>query len=167
AVDIDENKLDTVPTLNPFVHGDATRGKTLFADAGCPSCHTVGEQKSVSPGPDLTEIGAYRNWAWLAESIIDPNAEIGSNWKYTTIYLKPAKNSFRKEKIVFGFLRENSEEQVKIVNDRNQLETFSGDQVKRVEASTVSKMPTNYSEILTFQQMSDLLSYLQTLKDSE
>ncbi|RMF65651.1 MAG: hypothetical protein D6743_07685 [Calditrichaeota bacterium] len=164
AIDIDEDKLDTLPAWNPFIHGDATRGKTLFTDAGCPSCHTVGEKKSVSPGPDLTGIGAYRNWTWLAQSIIDPNAEIGSNWKYASVYLKPPKKSFKKEEIVNGFLRENSAEQVKVLVDNDRVEVFPGKRVIRVEVSPVSKMPTNYSEILTLQQISDLIAYLQSLK---
>ncbi|NIR69202.1 c-type cytochrome [candidate division KSB1 bacterium] len=169
AIDIDAKKLQTKPTMNPFKNGDPERGKTIFTDAGCPSCHTTkpGEKKSSTAGPDLTAIGAFRNWTWLAESVIDPNAEIGSNWRYTTVFLKPESDGFQSEKTVFGFVRENTEEEVKILLEENRIATFSGDQVKRVEISELSKMPTNYGEILTFQQMADLIRYLQTLKGEQ
>ena len=68
------------------------------------------------------------------------------------------------EETVFGFLRKNSDEEVEILVAPGHLERLSGDRVKRVEVSQLSKMPTNYTEILSFQQMADLIRYLQTLK---
>ena len=61
--------------------GDLKRGANVFQSMGCASCHTIDDFKAISLGPELTEIGAFRNWAWLAESVIDPNAEIGANWR--------------------------------------------------------------------------------------
>jgi len=165
SIDIDEDKLATVPAMNPFEKGDATRGQVLFQDAGCPSCHTVGEKESVSPGPDLTAIGAYRNWTWLAESILNPNAEIGSNWHYATLHVKPPKKSFRSEVTVQGFVRENSDEEVNIEGSNRTVHAFPASRVISLDISEVSKMPTNYSEILTFQQVSDLIAFLQSLKE--
>ncbi len=164
SINIDEDKLKTIPTMNPFTNGNAERGKILFNDAGCNSCHTVGEQKAVSPAPDLTEIGAFRNWTWLAESVIDPNAEIGSNWKYATVYVNEVKKGFKTEKTFLGFLRENTEDSVKVLGDGPRMFAFPRSQVNHVIVNKETKMPADYAEILTFQQMADLITYLQSLK---
>ncbi|MCH8010651.1 MAG: c-type cytochrome [Candidatus Marinimicrobia bacterium] len=154
-INIDRQKLDTEPSMNPFRNGDPQRGETVFKDAGCNSCHIVGDQKAVSPGPELTEIGAYRNWTWLAESVIDPNAEIGANWKNADVYLKIGE-------MVTGILRKNTDEEIKLLVSQDHLRTFSGDEIERVEIDESTKMP-NY-RFLTFEQISDLISYLQTLR---
>ncbi len=74
---------------SPFRRGDPKRGKAVFEDMGCRSCHTVGAQKAISVAPELTAIGAFRNWTWLAQAVVEPNAEIGANWKDATVFLKP------------------------------------------------------------------------------
>ncbi|MFQ5915571.1 MAG: c-type cytochrome [Nitrospinota bacterium] len=157
AININKNVLDSLPSMNPFRNGDPVRGKEIFTEAGCNSCHAVGHREESSIGPDLTAIGAYRNWAWLAESVIDPNAEIGANWKNATVYLNSGKS-------VSGILRKNTDKKVKIMLDSDHSETFPRNEVKRVELSKLSRMPGDYGDLLTFQQMADLIAYLQTLK---
>ena len=127
----------------------------------------MGAQKAVSVGPDLTQIGAYHNWTWLAESLVDPNAEIGKEWHYATVYLVPDEDDvFALEETVEGFLRKNTDAEVEILVAPERLERLPKEGVTRIEVSELSKMPTNYVEILSFQQMADLITYLQTLKGS-
>ena len=167
AINLNSEKLATLPAMNPFRRGDAERGKAAFQEVGCNSCHTVGAQKAVSVGPDLTQIGAYHNWTWLAESLVDPNAEIGKEWHYATVYLVPDEDDvFALEETVEGFLRKNTDAEVEILVAPERLERLPKERVTRIEVSELSKMPTNYVEILSFQQMADLITYLQTLKGS-
>ena len=167
SINLDKEKLATLPAMNPFRHGDPERGKAVFQEAGCNSCHTVGAQKAVSVGPDLTQIGAYRNWTWLTESLLDPNAEIGPEWQYATVYLAPEEDDlFAFEETVEGFLRKNTDTVLEILVASERLERLPKERVTRVEVSELSKMPTDYVETLTFQQMADLITYLQTLKGS-
>ncbi|MFQ5846746.1 MAG: c-type cytochrome [Candidatus Methylomirabilales bacterium] len=157
AIDINKNVLDSLPSMNPFRNGNPKRGKEVFTEAGCNSCHAVGHRDESSIGPDLSAIGAYRNWAWLAESVIDPNAEIGANWKNATVNLKSGKS-------VSGILRKKTAKTIQIMVSSDQVMTLSRDKIGRIEISTLSRMPGDYGELLTFQQMADLLRYLQTLK---
>ena len=167
AINLNKEKLATLPAMNPFRRGDPERGKTVFQEVGCNSCHTVGARKAVSVGPDLTQIGAYRNWTWLAESLVDPNAEIGKEWQYATVYLAPEEDDvFALEEEIEGFLRKITDAEVEILVAPERLERLPKERVTRVEVSEISKMPTNYVEILSFQQMADLITYLQTLKMS-
>ena len=165
AINLNQEKLATLPAMNPFRRGDSERGKAVFQEVGCNSCHTVGARKAVSIGPDLTQIGAYYNWTWLAESLLDPNAEIGKEWQYATVYLAPEEDDeWALEELIEGFLRKNTDAEVEILVAPERLERLPRERVTRVEVSELSKMPVNYVEILSFQQMADLITYLQTLK---
>lgn len=163
AINIDEQKLATEPRMNPFRNGDSQRGGKVWYEMGCNSCHTVGDEEGESAGPDLTAIGAYRNWTWLAESLFEPNKEIGKNWVYTTVYYEPEDTRFVSEESVQGFLRKNTEEEVQILTMSKEIMSLPGDRVRSIEESETSKMPTNYGEILTFQQAADLIVYLQSI----
>lgn len=163
AIDIDEQKLATEPRMNPFRNGDAERGAQVWRDMGCQSCHAVGDAEGVSAGPDLTAIGAYRSWTWLAESILEPNQEIGKDWVYTTVTYEPEDSRFVSEKSVQGFLRKNTEQEVQILTMAKEIMSLPADRVIRIEVSENSKMPTNYGELLTFEQASDLIAYLQSI----
>ena len=49
----------------------ASQGQTVFRDQGCYGCHTVG--KTGTPiAPDLSQIGAKRDRAYLARWLRDP-----------------------------------------------------------------------------------------------
>lgn len=155
GIDIRANSLQTTPSFNPFHLGDVERGKALFTEMGCDKCHAVGN-RGGGLGPDLSSIGAYRNWAWLAESILDPNAEVGINWTPVTVELDWGDP-------VVGILRADTESSVTVLVGKDEFETVSKDEIATVDISEESNMPTNFGEILTFQQIADLIGYLQTL----
>jgi putative heme-binding domain-containing protein len=51
--------------------GDWARGRELYVSTGCAQCHIVkGEGSGL--GPELTEIGAKRNSAYLREALLEP-----------------------------------------------------------------------------------------------
>jgi cytochrome c len=63
------------------LEGDAERGKTIFADGGCGSCHTfapAGSQGKI--GPELNELKTHADAAgqpldqYVRSSIVNPNA---------------------------------------------------------------------------------------------
>src|SRR4051812_11645635 len=59
--------------------GPGAAGKAYFAQAGCASCHKVGEDGSAV-GPDLTWAGYRHSKEWLEMFIQDPQA-----WKKDTL----------------------------------------------------------------------------------
>jgi len=176
GIDINGQQLDTEPMLNPFRDGDPSRGRKVFQKMQCRGCHTVGDQEAISIGPDLTEIGAYRNWTWLAQSVIDPNAEIGANWQNATVYLKSDAPDEEDEAYddygdddeegekVSGILRGNTADTVRLLVGHNRFRTLERGQVDHVEVDKHTRMPTNYGRLMTFQEMADLVKYLGSLK---
>lgn len=159
AVDIDRRELQTLPPLDPFQSGDPNRGKATFKEVGCANCHAVGSEGG-GVGPELTAIGAYRNWEWLAESILDPDAEIGHEWTGATVYPYWGET-------ISGMLRANTDSVVTLMIMADEFESFPRDEVERVEISETSSMPRNYGEILTFRQIADIVVYLEILKGEE
>lgn len=159
AVDVDRRQLQVEPAFNPFRSGDLLRGKATFKEVGCGNCHAVGSEGG-GVGPELTAIGAYRNWEWLAESILDPDAEIGHEWTGATVFPYWGET-------VSGMLRANTDSVVTLMVMADEFESFPRSEVERVEISETSSMPRNYSQILTFRQIADIVIYLENLKGEE
>lgn len=156
SIQFDEALLATVPSADPFSDGDTTGGKETFVAMGCPGCHTTPQKHAISVGPDLSRIGAYRNWTWLAESIVNPNGEVGANWKNTNVYLKSGD-------IASGILRARSSEAVELLIGYERSESYPMSEVDKIEIIPGSRMPADYGELLTFKQLSDIIAYLESL----
>ena len=53
--------------------GDPSRGRDVYAKAGCAACHLV-DGAGTSVGPDLSDIGSKRGAAFLRQSLVEPSA---------------------------------------------------------------------------------------------
>jgi len=260
SINLNPQTLATQLEPTPFRHGNAQRGEKVFVEMGCGSCHTVGDRPGISVAPDLTAIGAFRNWTWLSQSIVDPSAEVGANWKDATVFLKPGikvalDQGFESDELfddeefdddegvsgssnksadeltialaelekvqalvarleargdaakgdetsvanddslpnrgeptghveatantsdheeagddidvgesVPGVLRENSTTQVTLLVAPDRFATFPREQVALVKMSKGSRMASNYGELMTFQQLADLVRFLESRK---
>ncbi len=57
--------------------GGAPDGKTLFTENGCGACHALADAGTTGgTGPDLDDVLADKDAAFIKESITDPGAEI-------------------------------------------------------------------------------------------
>lgn len=52
---------------------DATQGKAVYAKLRCSMCHKV-EGSGGKKGPDLTDVGAKRDAAWLGKYLPNPKS---------------------------------------------------------------------------------------------
>lgn len=164
-MDFPASLLESKPEWNPFEYGSAERGKLVFEKMKCFSCHTVGDRESISVGPDLTEIGKFRNWTWISQAIVDPNAEIGANWQSATVFLEPDPDDpYGEIEEVFGILRQNDDKGIRLMVGHNKFETWTADEVNHIVLESVSRMPTNFGAILPFNDLSDLIAYVLSLK---
>ena len=72
----------TTPTTRPEQpSGSAEAGKAVFQAQGCGGCHTftaAGANGTV--GPNLDEVLAGKDAAFVRESIVDPNAEVAQGF---------------------------------------------------------------------------------------
>ena len=61
--------------------GNAQAGRAVFVSQGCGSCHTFAPAGATGTvGPNLGEVLAGKDAAFIDESIVDPNAEIASGF---------------------------------------------------------------------------------------
>jgi mono/diheme cytochrome c family protein len=61
--------------------GNAAAGRTVFEGQGCGSCHTFAPAGSTGTvGPNLGEVLAGKDAAFIRQSIVDPNAEIAQGF---------------------------------------------------------------------------------------
>jgi mono/diheme cytochrome c family protein len=61
--------------------GSAEAGRAVFVDQGCGGCHTFAPAgSSGTVGPNLGEVLAGKDAAFIRESIVDPNAEVASGF---------------------------------------------------------------------------------------
>jgi mono/diheme cytochrome c family protein len=61
--------------------GSAEAGRAVFVDQGCGGCHTFAPAgTSGTVGPNLDEVLAGKDAAFIRESIVDPNAEVASGF---------------------------------------------------------------------------------------
>lgn len=59
----------------------APSGKTVFTEEGCGACHALADAgTSGGVGPDLDDVLADKDPAFIEKSIVDPNAEIASGY---------------------------------------------------------------------------------------
>jgi putative heme-binding domain-containing protein len=139
--------------------GNAANGKSIVEGKGeCLQCHRIGRQGTVA-GPDLTGIGGMRRAVDLEKSLIDPDAEIRpDNMTVRAVAKDGTKISGRlmnMDTYSFQILESGSEK----------LRTLKKDQLREYEVMKKSPMPS-YRDKLSAQEISDVLTYLVSLKEN-
>lgn len=62
--------------------GEAEAGKSVFADAGCGSCHTVAAAgSSAQVGPNLDESLQGKDEQYIYDAIVNPDAQIAEGFQ--------------------------------------------------------------------------------------
>ena len=135
--------------------GDAARGKQLYREKACQTCHMTGGEGGRL-GPDLTYIGLNYSREQLRESLVDPDAEVGA--KYRTVVVAKGGDS------VEGVLLNEDSYTVNLLDRGERFRRFDKSGAK-VEKPAKSLMPA-YSN-LTEQQMDDMLAYMCSLGGEE
>jgi putative heme-binding domain-containing protein len=136
--------------------GDPARGKALFDTKGaCASCHRVNGAGSRI-GPDLTAVGATRSAAELQRALIDPNADVQPNARYYRVTLKDGTK-------IEGRLLGHDTFTVQLLDSKEQLRSLNKSDLR--EAAFVDSPMPSYRTTLTPQEISDLVSYLSSLRN--
>jgi putative membrane-bound dehydrogenase-like protein len=138
--------------------GDVARGQTVFNSgrAACLSCHAIG-YIGGRIGPDLTRIGQVRGERDLLEAIVFPSASFARGYESVIVYR-------RSGQALSGVLRSDAPDEV-IVFDAAGTETrIPRPDVADIQPGTVSLMPPGLGEILTRQELADLLAFLRAAR---
>ena len=138
--------------------GDAKIGRKLFeGDAGCIACHRA-NQLGAAIGPALDGVGALYDRATLIESVLYPSKQIFDGYHTVTITLKNAETHA-------GFLRYETAEEVLLVDVTGAQHHLPKAQIAQREESATSLMPEGLQAALSLAEFSDLISYLESLRE--
>jgi putative membrane-bound dehydrogenase-like protein len=155
----DKKPLPAIPNLVKL-KGESANGKSVFAKQGtCAKCHVVnGEGKNV--GPDLSEIGKKLGREAVFESILYPSASILHNYETWVIETK-------KGTTANGLLVSKTAEEISIKDSEAIVRTFKIAEVESITRSPISLMPADLHQLMSTQELVDVVEYLLTLKEAK
>jgi putative heme-binding domain-containing protein len=146
------NTLDR-GSLNP---GNPARGQLVFEGKGaCLNCHRV-NGKGSRKAPDLSDVGAVRSAGSIERSLVEPNLQMMP-------INRPVHIVTREGKAIDGRRVNEDTYTVQIADQEGRLLSLQKSDLREFTVATKSNMPS-YKGELTPAEMSDLVSYLLTLK---
>ena len=131
-------------------------GKQAFAGAQCALCHRMGNAGGLV-GPDLTAVGSRFNRRDLLDSILNPSRVIDDKFRNTVLTLASGAN-------IIGTIEREDEKTITIRTSPllPQTTAVQKSDVKSRELSPISPMPPSLLNVLTQNQILDLLAYLES-----
>jgi len=147
-----------------YFKGNAEAGKKLFwsktSPVACAKCHTVGA-KGGKVGPNLTGIGAVYPPSFFVRAILNPSAEIATGFETTMV-------ATTDHRLITGIVVSDTKDKLVVRDARSaagKLTTISKSNIRRRKFQPLSMMPGNYAKLMSVKQLSDILAYLESLKD--
>ncbi|MCA9193489.1 MAG: HEAT repeat domain-containing protein [Planctomycetales bacterium] len=144
--------------LSQLPQGNAARGLQVFrsAKATCSACHRMGYLGN-NIGPDLTRIGSSRTREALLEAMVFPSARLEQSYQ-------PWKILTADGNVYNGLIKRADESEVELQLSADKSIRISRHNIEREEPSSVSIMPTGIAELLTPQEIADVLECLQAAR---
>ncbi len=135
--------------------GDVRRGQDVFNSpkAACMSCHAIG-YVGGKLGPDLTKIGQVRTERDLLEAIVFPSASFARGYESVVV-------TTRSGQIQSGVLRSDLRDEVVLAIGEREEARVSRQHIADMQPGTASLMPQGLDEVLTRQELADLLAFLK------
>jgi putative heme-binding domain-containing protein len=147
-----EELLGSLPT------GDVRRGQIVFhsAKAACFSCHEMG-YRGGQIGPDLTRIGQIRNRRDLLEAIVFPSASFVRSYE-------PMRVTTSRGVTFNGVVRDQTAREIVLFDEQQQERRIPLADVESIEPSPVSVMPSGLDQLLTPQELADVITFLEAAR---
>ncbi len=140
-----------------LTRGDIDSGRRLFFGKSlCSTCHAVGGEGSTF-GPDLTTIGDIRSRHDIVEAILFPSASFAR--EYDTYRVRTAAATHT------GVLKEQLADAVVVEVAPEAAIRVPRTEIVGLEPAGVSMMPPGLERMLTEQELSDLVAFLESLPD--
>ncbi|HEX8915145.1 MAG TPA: c-type cytochrome [Humisphaera sp.] len=133
------------------------RGKAAFEQAQCLACHRFGNEGGAV-GPDITAVSSRFNRHDVLESIVDPNKVVSEQYQNTDVRTKDGE-------VVVGRVIEDKPEGLVLVTDMLKPEvrtTVKRADIKSATPSKLSPMPQGLINVLTKDEILDMLAYVES-----
>jgi putative heme-binding domain-containing protein len=133
-------------------NGDAKNGLVVFQRV-CSACHVVGGQFGKAFGPDLASI-RNRDAQFIMADILDPNRSIADKYEMWTITKKNGEK-------LNGIIAAETPTTITLSNIGASHMIISRGEIKTMESSETSAMPTGLEASVSIKEMRDLLAFLK------
>ena len=137
-------------------------GRKMFAAAGCFTCHRFGNEGGMT-GPDLTLAGGRYNARDLIDNILNPSKEINEQFVPTVLTKQDGTQ-------IIGSIVNLNNANVTVNTDPSdpwQRIDVNRATVKSIEPSKVSLMPPGLLNLLTKDEVLDLVAYVLSGGDAK
>lgn len=140
--------------------GDPVRGKAIYDGKGnCAGCHRI-RGVGARTGPDLSDIGIYRLAGDLERSLTDPDAEILAQNRHFQGATKDGAS-------INGTLLNEDKYSIQILDSNDRLVSVKRSSLRDSKIIADKSAMPSYKDKLSHQELSDLVSYLASLKGVE
>lgn len=138
--------------------GDPAAGKLVYEKVGCASCHIIEGEGGIL-GPELTDVGRRRGLSFLEESILNPEADLPTNYRGIQLVTSAAQT-------VAGIQLNEDDYSIQIRDTNGNPRSFLKHELKQIRRDNPSLMP-RYGSLLSAKQIEDLVAYLASLKGAQ
>lgn len=148
---------DLGPLLEQVENGrDFDRGRLAYEAAQCAKCHRFSGQGGAT-GPDITGVGARFTPEYLLEAMIVPSKVVSDQYINHVIYTEDGR-------VVTGRVIEDDGKVLKVRTDpfAEKLTEISKAKVEESIPSKTSEMPQGLINVLTKEEVLDLIAYLRS-----
>lgn len=148
---------DITPVLDQASKGRSfSKGKDAFVAAQCLACHKFGNEGGAN-GPDLTAVSSRFTRADVLSAVIEPSKVVSDQYQNITVYLKNG------DDVTGRLLEETPDKLVLLINPlTDQKTTVARKDAQKREPSKLSPMPDGLVNILTREEILDLLAYMES-----
>lgn len=138
--------------------GNAEEGKKIFlerAEVSCVRCHKAGGEGG-EVGPDLTKLGAVKTREYILESIVYPNKHIAAGFENVLVTMKDGA-------IYAGLLKNETADEIEVNSPEDGILKLKKADIKERQRG-LSGMPEELRQVLTKQDLRNLVEFLSSLK---
>jgi len=140
--------------------GDQKHGKAIFNDfttAACVKCHKA-EGQGGDVGPDLNSVGVKYSRAQIIEHILYPSRIILDGYQQTTVVTRDGD-------LQSGIVRGETLDELTLLDTEGKKHVIVKSQIEKRKQNELSLMPEGLQMGLSLQDFTDLVSYVESLKD--
>jgi putative heme-binding domain-containing protein len=142
------------------VPGDPRHGAAIYnGKGGCTGCHAIRGDGGIA-GPDLSAIGDSRSAVYLREAIVDPGAAVPEGYLLVTVTPKQGQP-------VTGVRVNEDSFSIQIRNDTGRTFSFWKKDVAKIDRQRGKSPMPSYKEQLSDVELTDLVAYLASLKETK
>ncbi len=146
-------RLERLQSLeSQIAEGDLERGRILFfGKAACWTCHTIGAEGGKL-GPDLTSIQRDRSVHDLLEAIVYPSVSFVREYETYRIKTKSSEH--------IGIIQQQTSDAIVLGTSPQTSVRIPREEAVSTEISDMSMMPQGLDQLLSAQEMADLMAFI-------